>query len=129
MFIWCRAWRGLKEALQTWLRTTGKEDQFERGSVCEALEEVTPSPGWSLSRSGSAGSDVTVCVGPQLEEQINRLSTQLAAQTPKMLLQIERIQRLQTALHTLGVPGLRQQVELDGRDLSGKGTCSVLGTP
>lgn len=39
----------------------------------------------------------------QLEERINRLSTELAKRKPTMLLHVERIQHLQTALNASGV--------------------------
>lgn len=52
------------------------------------------------------------CFWPwQLEERIERLSTELAKRKPIMLLHTERIQHLQTVLHSSGVSLLRQQSE------------------
>ncbi|XP_071768785.2 protein SFI1 homolog [Centroberyx gerrardi] len=80
-----RAWQRLKEVLKTWLQTSGKEDQMEKNSVCQELKE--------------------------LEEDINRLSTELEKQKPAMLLHAARVQQLQTLLLTSGVAFLRRPAE------------------
>ncbi|XP_044028465.1 protein SFI1 homolog isoform X3 [Siniperca chuatsi] len=67
-----RAWQKLKEVLQSWLQTSGKDEQMEKNAVCQELKE--------------------------LEERIDRLSTELAKRKPAMLLHAERIQHLQTVL-------------------------------
>ncbi|XP_073323532.1 uncharacterized protein sfi1 [Pagrus major] len=67
-----RAWQKLKEVLQSWLQTSGQEEQMEKDTVCQELEE--------------------------LEERIDSLSTELAKRKPTMLLHAERIQHLQTVL-------------------------------
>ncbi|KAM9859349.1 uncharacterized protein sfi1 [Aulostomus maculatus] len=72
-----RAWQRLKEVLQSWLQTSGKDEQAEHNSVCQELKE--------------------------LEERIERLSTELAARKPIMRLHAERIHRLKTVLHSSGV--------------------------
>lgn len=35
-----RAWQKLKEVLQSWLQTSGQDEQMEKDSVCQELEEV-----------------------------------------------------------------------------------------
>ncbi|TNN84362.1 hypothetical protein EYF80_005355 [Liparis tanakae] len=67
-----RAWQRLKEVLQSWLQTSGKEEQMETNAVCQELKE--------------------------LEERIDGLSTELAKRKPTMLRHAKRIQHLQTAL-------------------------------
>ncbi|XP_053172194.1 protein SFI1 homolog [Scomber japonicus] len=80
-----RAWQRLKEVLQSWLQTSGKDEQMEKDAICEELKE--------------------------LEERIERLSTELAKRKPTMLLHTERIQHLQTVLHNSGVSLLCRQSE------------------
>ncbi|KAF7664341.1 hypothetical protein LDENG_00180090 [Lucifuga dentata] len=80
-----RAWQNLKEVLQTWLQTSGKDEEVEKNAVCQELKE--------------------------LEERIDRLSTELSRQKPTMLRHAERIQHLQTVLHTSGVTFLCRQTE------------------
>uniref|UniRef100_A0A3Q3NGM8 SFI1 centrin binding protein n=2 Tax=Mastacembelus armatus TaxID=205130 RepID=A0A3Q3NGM8_9TELE len=80
-----RSWQKLKEVLQSWLQTSGKEEQMGKNDICQELME--------------------------LEERINRLSATLAKQKPTMLLYAERIQHLQTVLHTSGVFFLHQKTE------------------
>ncbi|XP_056241687.1 protein SFI1 homolog [Seriola aureovittata] len=75
-----RSWQKLKEVLQSWLQTSGEDEQMEKHSVCQELKE--------------------------LEERIDRLSTELAKRKPAMLLHTERIQHLQTVLHTSGASSL-----------------------
>ncbi|XP_040015533.1 protein SFI1 homolog [Xiphias gladius] len=75
-----RAWQKLKEVLQSWLETTGEDEQMVKNSVCQELKE--------------------------LEERIDGLSAELAKRKPTMLLHAERIQHLQTVLHTSGVSSL-----------------------
>ncbi|XP_069000006.1 protein SFI1 homolog isoform X1 [Embiotoca jacksoni] len=65
-----RAWRKLKEVLQSWLQTSGKDEEMERNAVCQELKE--------------------------LEEHIDRLSTELEKWKPTMLLHANRVQRLQS---------------------------------
>ncbi|XP_047437763.1 protein SFI1 homolog isoform X2 [Mugil cephalus] len=72
-----RAWRKLKEVLQTWLQTSGKDENMERNTVCQELEE--------------------------LEERVDRLTAELERRKPTMLLHAQRIQRLQSDLRTSGV--------------------------
>ncbi|KAM4588370.1 uncharacterized protein sfi1 [Odontesthes bonariensis] len=72
-----RGWRKLREVLQSWLQTSGEDEQLEKHAVCEELKE--------------------------LEERIHRLSTELEKRRPTMLLHAERIQHLQSVLHTSGV--------------------------
>lgn len=67
-----RAWQKLKEVLQSWLQTSGKDEQMEKNAICQELEE--------------------------LEERIDRLSAELAKRKPTMLLHTERIQHLQHVL-------------------------------
>ncbi|XP_070758707.1 protein SFI1 homolog [Enoplosus armatus] len=67
-----RAWQKLKEVLQSWLQTSGKDEEMEKTAVCQELTE--------------------------LEERIDRLSAELAKRKPAMLLHAERIQHLQTVL-------------------------------
>ncbi|XP_059184490.1 protein SFI1 homolog [Centropristis striata] len=80
-----RAWQQLKEVLQSWLQTSGEEEQMEKYAVCQDLKE--------------------------LEERINRLSTELAKQKPTMLLHAERIRHLQTALEASGAFLLHQKTK------------------
>ncbi|XP_068450584.1 protein SFI1 homolog isoform X2 [Clinocottus analis] len=80
-----RAWQRLKEVLQSWLQTSGKEEQMERNAVCQELKE--------------------------LEERIDGLSTELAKWKPTMLLHAKRIQHLQTALQSSGAFLLHQKTE------------------
>ncbi|XP_076012940.1 protein SFI1 homolog isoform X2 [Genypterus blacodes] len=78
-----RAWQNLKEVMQTWLQTSRKDEEMEKISVCQELKE--------------------------LEQRINVLSTELSRQKPTMLRHAERIQHLQTVLHTSGVTTLLGQ--------------------
>ncbi|XP_068568237.1 protein SFI1 homolog isoform X2 [Cebidichthys violaceus] len=80
-----RAWQRLKEVLQSWLRTSGKEEQMERNAVCEELKE--------------------------LEERIDGLSAELAKRKPAMLRHAKRIQHLQTALQSSGALTLHHKSE------------------
>ncbi|XP_032369828.1 protein SFI1 homolog isoform X1 [Etheostoma spectabile] len=80
-----RAWHKLKEVLQSWLQTSGRDEQKEKNDVCQELKE--------------------------LEERINKLSTELAKRKPTMLLHAERIQHLQTALQAPGVVVLHRKTE------------------
>ncbi|XP_070707136.1 protein SFI1 homolog [Pempheris klunzingeri] len=80
-----RAWQRLKEVLQSWLQTSGRDEQIERHAVCQELKE--------------------------LEERICRLSAELAKRKPTMLLHAERIQHLQTVLHASGVSSLQRGSE------------------
>ncbi|RVE73267.1 hypothetical protein OJAV_G00047600 [Oryzias javanicus] len=72
-----RAWRKLREVLQSWLQMSGGEDEREKEAVSEELKE--------------------------LGERIDRLSTELEKQKPAMLLHAQRIQQLQSALCASGV--------------------------
>ncbi|KAM7422682.1 hypothetical protein PAMA_010636 [Pampus argenteus] len=65
-----RAWQKLKEVLQSWLQTSGKDEHMEKDAICQELME--------------------------LEERIERLSVDLEKRKPTMLLHAERIQHLQT---------------------------------
>ncbi|XP_045885080.1 protein SFI1 homolog isoform X2 [Micropterus dolomieu] len=67
-----RAWQKLKEVLQSWLQTSRQDEEMEENAVCQEVKE--------------------------LEERIERLSTELAKRKPAMLLHAERIQHLQTVL-------------------------------
>ncbi|XP_031709155.1 protein SFI1 homolog [Anarrhichthys ocellatus] len=87
-----RAWQRLKEVLQSWLQTSGKEEQMEKDAVCEELKE--------------------------LEERINSLSAELAKRKPTMLLHAKRIQHLQTALQASGAVFLHHKSEKTERDRS-----------
>ncbi|CAB1426240.1 unnamed protein product [Pleuronectes platessa] len=78
-----RSWQKLREVLQSWLQTSGEDEQMEKDSVSQELKE--------------------------LDERIDRLSSELTNQKPKMLLHAERVQRLQTALHTSGVIALSRK--------------------
>lgn len=80
-----RAWRKLREVLQSWLETSGKDEQMEKNAVCQELKE--------------------------LEESIDRLSTELEKRKPMMLLHAERVQHLQTVLHASGVYFLCQKAK------------------
>ncbi|KAL6112063.1 sfi1 [Pungitius sinensis] len=69
-----RAWQRLKEVLQSWLQTSGKEEEIEKNAVCQELKE--------------------------LEERIDGLSAELAERKPTMLLHAKRIQLIQkTSFH------------------------------
>ncbi|CAG5980547.1 unnamed protein product [Menidia menidia] len=72
-----RAWRKLRDVLQSWLQTSGEDEPMEKNAVCEELKE--------------------------LEERIHRLSTELDKRKPMMLLHTERIQLLQSLFSTSGV--------------------------
>ncbi|XP_043977147.1 protein SFI1 homolog isoform X6 [Gambusia affinis] len=72
-----RAWRKLRDVLQSWLQTSAEDEQVEKSAVCEELKE--------------------------LERRIRELSTELEKQKPTILLHVERIQRLQSVLSTAGV--------------------------
>ncbi|XP_035488730.1 protein SFI1 homolog isoform X2 [Scophthalmus maximus] len=80
-----RSWQKLKEVLQSWLQTSGEDEQMEKPSVCQELKE--------------------------LDERVDRLSNKLEKRKPKMLLHAERIQHLQTVLHTSGVYSLHQKTK------------------
>lgn len=80
-----RSWQRLKEVLQSWLQTSGKDEQMEKNAVCQELKE--------------------------LEECIGRLSAELAKRKPTMLLHAERIRHLQTALQASGVSVLQREIE------------------
>ncbi|XP_036956546.1 protein SFI1 homolog isoform X1 [Acanthopagrus latus] len=81
-----RAWQKLKEVLQSWLQTSGQDEQMEKDSVCQELEE--------------------------LEERIVNLSTELAKRKPTMLLHAERIEHLQTVLIDHSAQATLQQIVL-----------------
>ncbi|XP_068171614.1 protein SFI1 homolog isoform X2 [Antennarius striatus] len=81
-----RAWQKLKVVLQNWLQTSGKDEQTEKNAVCEELKE--------------------------LEERIDRLSTEVAEQKPTMLLHAERIKHLQTVLTDHSVFSTLEQIAL-----------------
>ncbi|XP_029906516.1 protein SFI1 homolog isoform X2 [Myripristis murdjan] len=87
-----RAWQRLKEVLKTWLHTSGKEEQMEKSTVSQELME--------------------------LEEDINRLSTELEKQRPKMLLHAARVRHLQTLLRTSGADFLPRPPEERETNLS-----------
>ncbi|KAM9758495.1 uncharacterized protein sfi1 isoform 1-T1 [Menidia menidia] len=72
-----RAWRKLRDVLQSWLQTSGEDEPMEKNAVCDELKE--------------------------LEERIHRLSTELDKRKPMMLLHTERIQLLQSLFSTSGV--------------------------
>ncbi|XP_056293562.1 protein SFI1 homolog isoform X2 [Pseudoliparis swirei] len=80
-----RAWQRLKEVLQSWLQTSGKEEQMETNAVCQELKE--------------------------LEERIDGLSTELAKRKPTMLRHAKRIQHLQNALQSSGAGVFHQKAE------------------
>ncbi|GLD64553.1 protein SFI1 homolog [Lates japonicus] len=80
-----RAWQKLREVLQSWLQTSGEDEEMEKNSVCEELKE--------------------------LDERINRMSAELAKRKPMMLLHAERIQHLQTVLHATGVSSHYQKAQ------------------
>ncbi|KAG8007760.1 Protein SFI1-like protein [Nibea albiflora] len=81
-----RAWQKLREVLQSWLQSSGKDEQVEKHAVCQELKE--------------------------LEERIDRLSTELETRKPIMLLHRERIQHLQTVLTDLSVFTTLQEIVL-----------------
>ncbi|XP_035517407.1 protein SFI1 homolog isoform X2 [Morone saxatilis] len=81
-----RASQKLKEVLQSWLQTSGKDEQMERSAVFQELKE--------------------------LEERIGGLSTELAKRKPTMLLHAERIQHLQTVLTDHSVFTTQQEIVL-----------------
>ncbi|XP_024125391.1 protein SFI1 homolog isoform X2 [Oryzias melastigma] len=83
-----RAWRKLREVLQSWLQMSGGEDE-EKEAVSEELKE--------------------------LEERIDRRSTELEKQKPAMLLYAQRIQQLQSALCASGVSILHESNVEDHR--------------
>ncbi|XP_033482337.2 protein SFI1 homolog [Epinephelus lanceolatus] len=87
-----RAWQKLKQVLQSWLQTSGKDEHMEKSAVCQELKE--------------------------LEDRIDRLSADLAKRKPTMLLHAERIQHLQTALQDAGVSFLRRKIEETETDRS-----------
>ncbi|XP_034022327.1 protein SFI1 homolog [Thalassophryne amazonica] len=72
-----RAWRKLKEVLNAWLQTSGKDEHVEKNLVFQELKE--------------------------LEERIDRLSSELEERKETMRLHAERIKYLQTAVSTSGV--------------------------
>ncbi|KAM4613625.1 protein SFI1 homolog [Polymixia lowei] len=71
-----RKWKRLAQVLKTWLQSSGQEEQMEKITVRQELEE--------------------------LEECINRLSADLTKQKPSILLHAARVQHLETLLHSLG---------------------------
>ncbi|XP_028303883.1 protein SFI1 homolog isoform X2 [Gouania willdenowi] len=79
-----RDWRKLKEVLESWLETSGKYEEEEKHAVVVELQE--------------------------LEHHINKLSTELERQKPKILRHTERIQHVESALEASGVKSLWQQV-------------------
>lgn len=40
-----RSWQKLKEVLQSWLQTSGEDEQMEKPSVCQELKEVRDQTG------------------------------------------------------------------------------------
>ncbi|XP_038142343.1 protein SFI1 homolog isoform X2 [Cyprinodon tularosa] len=72
-----RAWRKLRDVLDSWLQMSAEDEQVEKRAVCEELQE--------------------------LEKHIQELSTELDKQKPTILLHVERIQYLQSVLHSSGV--------------------------
>uniref|UniRef100_A0A1A7W7N7 Sfi1 homolog, spindle assembly associated n=2 Tax=Iconisemion striatum TaxID=60296 RepID=A0A1A7W7N7_9TELE len=75
-----RAWRKLRDVLRSWLQTSAEDEQPEKHAIGKELKE--------------------------LEERIDRLSTELDRRKPAMLLHAEKIQHLQSLLHTSGVHSL-----------------------
>ncbi|XP_041806379.1 protein SFI1 homolog isoform X2 [Chelmon rostratus] len=81
-----RSWQRLKEVLHSWLQTSGKDEQMEKDAVGQELQE--------------------------LEERIDRLSTELAKRKPAMLRHVERIQHLHTVLRDHSVFTTLQEIAL-----------------
>ncbi|KAM8868779.1 uncharacterized protein sfi1 [Synchiropus picturatus] len=71
-----RAWQQLTDILQSWLLTSGKEEEVERKTVCQELN--------------------------QLGECIKKLSADLAGRKPQMILHADRIGRLRSLLRNKG---------------------------
>ncbi|XP_070815799.1 protein SFI1 homolog [Chaetodon trifascialis] len=82
-----RTWQKLKEVLQSWLQTSGKDEQMEKNAVGQELQE--------------------------LEERIDRLSTELAKRKPAMLRHVERIQHLHSVLRGHSVFTTLQEIVLE----------------
>ncbi|KAM9813504.1 uncharacterized protein sfi1 [Neosynchiropus ocellatus] len=71
-----RTWQQLTGILQSWLQTSGKEEEVERKSVCQELN--------------------------QLRECITELSADLAGRKPQMMLHADRIGHLRSSLQNKG---------------------------
>ncbi|KAM4740543.1 protein SFI1 homolog [Anableps anableps] len=72
-----RAWRKLRDVLQSWLQMNAEDEQVEKSAVFEELKE--------------------------LEKRIQELSSELEKQKPTILLHVERIQHVQSVLNNSGV--------------------------
>lgn len=56
--VWSlRAWKKLKEVLQSWIQTSGRDDQSENNTVCQEIKEVRLSPDWKLDDWGWSPKD------------------------------------------------------------------------
>ncbi|XP_077429347.1 protein SFI1 homolog isoform X2 [Vanacampus margaritifer] len=81
-----RLWQKVKDALQSWLQTSGKDEEMEDNSVCQQVKE--------------------------LEERIDKLSHELGTRRLTMRFHAERLQHLQAVLDRSGFSSLYRQVQL-----------------
>ncbi|XP_054641735.1 protein SFI1 homolog isoform X2 [Dunckerocampus dactyliophorus] len=81
-----RLWQRTKDVLHCWLQTSGKDEDMDKNSVCQQMNEM--------------------------EERIERLSCELATRRPAMHLHAERLRHLQAALDSSGFSSLYKKVQM-----------------
>ncbi|XP_057702688.1 protein SFI1 homolog isoform X3 [Corythoichthys intestinalis] len=81
-----RLWQRVKDVLQGWLQTSGKDEEMESNAVWQQVKE--------------------------LEERIERLSCELATRRLTMRFHVQRIQHLQSVLDCYGFSSLYRQVQM-----------------
>ncbi|XP_077385799.1 uncharacterized protein sfi1 isoform X2 [Festucalex cinctus] len=81
-----RLWQKVKDVLQSWLQTSGKDEEVENDAVGQQVKE--------------------------LEERIDKLSCELGARRLTMRFHAERLQHLQAVLDCSGFSSLYRQVQM-----------------
>ncbi|XP_061639425.1 protein SFI1 homolog isoform X1 [Phyllopteryx taeniolatus] len=81
-----RLWQRVKDVLQSWLQTSGKDEEMDTSAVCQQVKE--------------------------LEERIERLSCELGTRRLTMRFHSERLQHLQAVLDCSGFSSLYRQVQM-----------------
>ncbi|XP_051931396.1 protein SFI1 homolog isoform X1 [Hippocampus zosterae] len=81
-----RLWQRMKDVLQSWLQTSGKDQEMDKNAVCQEVKE--------------------------LEERIEKLSCDLETRRLTMRFHAERLQHLQAVLDRSGFSSLYRQVQM-----------------
>ncbi|KAM9800165.1 uncharacterized protein sfi1 isoform 1-T1 [Syngnathus typhle] len=81
-----RLWQKVKDVLQSWLQSSGKDEEIEKMAVCQQVKE--------------------------LEERIEKLSCELGTRRLTMRFHAERLQHLQAVLDCSGFASLYRQIQM-----------------